>query len=189
VEFWADVVPRWDQYHEGANEWKLEGRSFNGNERHCAFRNKGDGTFEDVAYVYGIDGIEDGRGAITADLDGDGAPELIVNNHRVPARIWRARPDERRWCTVELDYGRRMNPHAVGATVVCRVAKDRVQALPVSAGTAFLSQAPQAISFGMGKAAEVQIEVRWPDGRRSMHRALGQGHWVVKPDGSAAKRR
>ena len=187
MEFWADVVPRREQYHQGAKEWRLNGRSFNGRERNCAFRNRGDGTFEDVGFVFGIDGIEDGRGAVVADLDGDGAPDLVVSNHRVPMRIWRARPDGRRWCTVRLRTSNRRNRAAIGATVICRGARGTVQALPVSAGTSFLSQAPEALCFGMGTATEVGIEVRWPDGKVTKHRALAAGAWELRPDGAAVR--
>ena len=36
--------------------------SLNGYERNCLFRNNGDGTFTDVAYVNDADRVEDGRG-------------------------------------------------------------------------------------------------------------------------------
>ena len=73
--------------------------------------------------------------------------------------------------------------------MVCRAGKGLVQALPVSAGTSFLSQAPEALAFGMGAAEEVTIEVRWPDGAVTKHRALTSGEWELRPDGSAAKGR
>jgi len=44
------------------------------------FRNKGDGTFEDVSHALGLDAVklQEPRGLIAADVDGDGAPDLIV---------------------------------------------------------------------------------------------------------------
>ena len=43
--------------------------SLNGYERDLLFRNNGDGTFTDVAFVNAADRIEDGRGLSIADLD------------------------------------------------------------------------------------------------------------------------
>ena len=44
------------------------------------FRNKGDGSFEDVSHALGLDSValKAPRGLIAADVDGDGAPDLIV---------------------------------------------------------------------------------------------------------------
>ena len=43
-------------------------------------RNRGDGTFEDVSHAFGLDAVKlkAPRGLIAADVDGDGAPDLIV---------------------------------------------------------------------------------------------------------------
>ena len=42
------------------------------------FWNRGDGTFEERAFVEGFDTLEDTRGLAYADLDGDGAPEIVA---------------------------------------------------------------------------------------------------------------
>ncbi|MBI2705116.1 MAG: CRTAC1 family protein [Actinobacteria bacterium] len=43
------------------------------------FRNNGDGTFRDVTAAAGLDGVEgNGNGAVWADLDNDGYPDLVV---------------------------------------------------------------------------------------------------------------
>ncbi len=54
------------------------------------FRNKGDGTFEDVAEALLVDNA-DGRGfaATFCDLDGDGWLDLYVNNDVSPNRLYR----------------------------------------------------------------------------------------------------
>ena len=53
------------------------------------FRNRGDGTFEDVSKKVGIaDATGAGLGAIAADLDGNGWPDLYVANDMSPNRLW-----------------------------------------------------------------------------------------------------
>jgi len=50
------------------------------------FRNKGDGTFEDVSHALGLDSVklQAPRGLIAADVDGDGAADLIVTQVNAP---------------------------------------------------------------------------------------------------------
>ena len=58
------------------------------------FRNRGDGTFEDVTASSGL-AAEYGPalGAIAADLDGDGRPDLYVANDQAPNQLWLNRGD------------------------------------------------------------------------------------------------
>ena len=46
------------------------------------FRNKGDGTFDEVAAKYGLDLAEDSTSAIFADFDNDGDPDLFLGRAR-----------------------------------------------------------------------------------------------------------
>jgi hypothetical protein len=45
------------------------------------FRNKGDGTFEDVSHVAGVDKTAFTKGAVWGDYDNDGYPDLFVSNY------------------------------------------------------------------------------------------------------------
>jgi hypothetical protein len=58
------------------------------------WRNRGDGTFEDVTRAAGLDAVT-GRalGAVVFDADGDGWPDLYVANDRTPNQLWRNRGD------------------------------------------------------------------------------------------------
>ncbi len=60
------------------------------------FRNRGDGTFEDVSAASGIGG-RPGKalGALAADLDGDRRPDLYVANDGEPNFRWASRGDGR----------------------------------------------------------------------------------------------
>ena len=58
------------------------------------WRNRGDGTFEDVTRAAGLDAVSGrGLGAVVLDADGDGWPDLYVANDRTPNQLWRNRGD------------------------------------------------------------------------------------------------
>jgi hypothetical protein len=58
------------------------------------FRNRGDGTFEDVTRRAGLDTVSGrGLGAVAFDADGDGWLDLYVANDRTPNQLWRNRGD------------------------------------------------------------------------------------------------
>ena len=57
--------------------------------RHYAFRNNGNLTFADETANWGLDTPSFGNGATYADLDGDGALDLVVNNANDEAFVYR----------------------------------------------------------------------------------------------------
>ena len=64
-------------------------------QRDYLFRNRGDGTFENVTTAAGVGGIETaGHAAIWWDYDGDGRPDLYVaNDYAVPDFLYRNQGD------------------------------------------------------------------------------------------------
>ncbi len=60
--------------------------------RHRLYRNRGNGTFEDVTDRSGIQHREYGMGACAGDYDGDGRPDLYITNYG-PNALYRNRGD------------------------------------------------------------------------------------------------
>ena len=57
------------------------------------FRNRGDGTFEDVAVEAGVENLRFAKGAVWGDYDGDRYPDLYVSNLGAGNRLYRNRGD------------------------------------------------------------------------------------------------
>lgn len=135
----------------------------NGWERKCLFRNNGDGTFTDVAWVNNADRIEDGRGLVVFDYDGDGALDLLIRNYRQPAQLLRNAGPARHWLQLRL-VGTRSNRDAVGARVRV-LAGGTWQTRVVAAGSGYLSGSSLVQHFGLGSATRAdEVEIAWPSG-------------------------
>ncbi len=145
--------------------------SLNGHERKVLFRNNGDGTFTDVAFVNGVDLDVDGRGLSVLDYDGDGRPDLLLRNYRQPAELFRNAGGGGHWLAVRL-IGVRSNRDAVGARLRLQSARGW-QTRQVSAGSGFLSSSSLVQDFGLGPETRVaELDVLWPSGARSVVRDL-----------------
>jgi hypothetical protein len=136
-------------------------------ERNQLFANTG-GKFRDVSHnnpaLCGHFTVA--RGLACGDIDGDGAPDLLVNAIGEKARLLRnVAPNRGHWVAVRaLDPKR--NRDAVGAEVTVRaggVSRVRV----IGSADSFLSAGPAEAHFGLGAATVVEsYEVAWPDGTR-----------------------
>ncbi len=137
--------------------------SLNGYERNVLFRNNGDGTFTDVAFVNGADRVEDGRGLSIFDYDRDGQLDILIRNFRQPAQLLQNRGGTGHWLQFRL-VGVRSNRDAVGARIRVRTATG-LQSRAVTAGSAYLSGSSLVQHFGLGAATRVgTVEIDWPSG-------------------------
>ena len=75
------------------NSWRMSGSTITEKGKNALYRNRGDGTFEDVTDQAGVGGEGHwGAGVAVADYDGDGWPDLLVTNFG-PNVLYRNRGD------------------------------------------------------------------------------------------------
>jgi len=161
-------------------------------------RNVGGRRFEDVAASAGLDPPPGGpvmpepiggrpstrshRSAATADFDGDGRVDLVVNTFNDRALLYMNVSPPSAWVGFRL-VGDGKARDAIGALV--RVtAGGRTLVRQVHAAGGYLAQSSRVLHFGLGAATAVErVEVRWPDGRTQSPTdvTLGKVHTLIQP--------
>jgi tetratricopeptide (TPR) repeat protein len=129
-------------------------------------RNRGDGSFEDVSHALGLDGavLKSPRGLIAADVDGDGAPDLIVTQVGAPPVLFRNEGANKNHF-VRLDLsGYADNKTAIGSKVEI-FASGQWQKWELAGASGFQTQAPPQLLIGLGDAEGIDLlRILWPTG-------------------------
>lgn len=138
---------------------------------HYAYRNKGASAsgiaFDNVSWQWGLAEPSFANGAAYADLDNDGDLDLVVNNIRQNAFVYRNTASDRKsghWIQLQLE-GSGSNTQAIGAKVRAW-AGDQIYTQEVYPVRGFFSSVPTLVHFGLGQTTIIdRLEVLFPDGR------------------------
>ena len=156
------------------------------------FRNRGDGTFQDITQHAGLTHIGVGRGCAYGDYDNDGDLDLIVSNNGVAqdyGKPWLLRNDS----TPASNYlrvrtvGTRSNRDGIGAKVQVK-ASDSTQQQIVRTGSSYCSQSERVLTFGLGRNETVaQLEIQWPSGEIDRYVDLKANQLMEVIEGASGK--
>ena len=145
--------------------------SWNGFEHNVLYLNEGEGLYTNISFLMGLSNEADCRSVVSADLDLDGRPDLLVVE-KEPGEE-RTRDGQIRvirnkittgndWIGVHLKGG--VNKSIWGASVIVKQG-DKKQSLPVVTGDSWKAQHPATVHFGLGRKGPVEVlTVDWPDG-------------------------
>jgi len=135
-------------------------------ERNGLYRNRTDGTFEEVAARAGpgFAVIKSSRALLPVDLDADGDLDFLVTNLNDTPDLLRNDGARGGWLEVGL-VGRGANRDGIGARVTIETGGRR-QVREIRREVGYAGSTLPIAHFGLGAATVVErIEVRWPSGR------------------------
>jgi len=130
------------------------------------FRNQGNGSFEDVSHALGLDSVvfKAPRGLIAADVDGDGAADLIVTQLNAPPLLLRnVGANKNHFVRLDLT-GFADNKTAIGVKVEI-FANGHWQKWELAGASGYQTQSAPQILVGLGDAEGVDLlRILWPTG-------------------------
>lgn len=128
------------------------------------FRNNGDLTFTKKIEEWGMNQSGFSTGAAYADLNGDGALDLVVNNVNGKPFVYLNNGTEGNYLRIKLN-GPDTNRSGLGSRVTIHTDHGQ-QMIEHYMSRGFQSSAEDVLHFGLGEIGEVdELNIRWPDGK------------------------
>nr|WP_294789800.1 VCBS repeat-containing protein [uncultured Mucilaginibacter sp.] len=136
------------------------------------YQNNGDLTFTNVTQNWGLDLATFSNGAVYADLNNDGALDLVVNNIDDEALIYKstlnADKDKGHYLEVKFN-GDSNNKNGIGAWVDIYYNHGKHQVYENTPYRGYLSSMQNLAHFGLGDANQLDsIVVRWPNNKKQV---------------------
>ena len=179
---WLDLIAVNGHVYPQLDPTRL-GASAGYRQRKLLYRNRRDGSFDEVAAQYGPVFSEErvSRGLAVGDLDNDGRLDIVINDlDGSPQLLHNELADAGHWLLVKLK-GKGKLTDAIGAILTLKTA-GLTQERVVRSGTSYLSQDDMRQHFGLGEATQADsLEVRWPDGMKSTLSNLKADQLLVIP--------
>ncbi len=148
------------------------------------FRNLGGGKFHEVTSSLGesFNLPKVARGAAYADIDNDGALDLLVTTNGGRAYLFHNEGTTGHSLRIELQ-GTQSNRDGIGAVVRLTSGSDK-QWKMLRSGSSYLSQSELVLTFGLGSSIQADtLEVQWPSGHVDKLSNVKAGETVAIQEG------
>ncbi len=136
--------------------------------RDFLFKNRGDGSFEDVTPQRWLEELRPSMGLAYADYDKDGLLDFVLGNWNRGYSLYRntgAAAQSNNWISVRLQGGGAINRDAVGSRVYIHTDDGRTLLQEVKCGSSLGAGNDLALHFGLGAATSIsELRIRWPNG-------------------------
>jgi len=149
------------------------------------FRNLGGGKFQEVTESLGtaFAAPHVARGAAYADINNDGALDLLVTTNGGKALLFQSTGVTNNSLRVKL-VGTKSNRDGIGAVVRIASAKGEKQWQMLRSGSSYLSQSELVLTFGLGAAEKADtLEVQWPGGQLEKLSNINSGQTITIEEG------
>jgi len=149
------------------------------------FHNEGHDKFQEVGRQLGFTRHLVARGAAYADIDNDGAPDILVTSNGGPAYLFRNVGGSRNNAIRIRTVGTRSNRDGIGAQVHV-TSGGSANWQTVHSGSSYCSQSELTLTFGLGKAIQADsVEITWPSGQRDTLKNLkANATYIIEEGGT-----
>ena len=136
------------------------------------FHNEGRDKFQDVSKQLGFIRKMVARGAAYADINNDGAPDVLVTTNGGPATLFQNAASAGANAIRIKTAGTRSNRDGLGAVVRVQSAGG-TEWQTVHSGSSYCSQSELTLTFGLGKATQADpVDISWPSGQKDVLKNL-----------------
>jgi hypothetical protein len=148
------------------------------------FHNEGHDKFQEVGRQLGFTRNLVARGAAYADIDNDGAPDILLTTNGGPAYLFRNIGGAQNNAIRIKTVGTRSNRNGIGAVVHVR-STSGVSTQTVHSGSSYCSQSELTLTFGLGKETQPEVvEITWPSGQKdSLKNLKANATYIVQEGG------
>lgn len=147
------------------------------------FRNESHDHFQSVGAQLGFTQRLVARGAAYADINNDGALDILLSTNGGPAHLYRNEGADQNHSLRIKTVGTRSNRNGLGARVKVKTPTG-MNEQKVHSGSSYCSASEQTLTFGMGQEDQAQsVQITWPSGQQDEIKNVKAGYTHTVQEG------